>query len=208
MVARPGAVRRARGIDGTKPAFDEGCDDPRPAYRLAVGFFVMAAPSVAGLFAHGATCVTGEINCLTSPMTLVELVHTSALAQTSPYAYAAITPSGRLEFTAGACPLDAEGAAVSPGDVAAQATQVMANLAVALDAAGVGLTDVAKTTVFVASTQRDDLVTAWRVIRAAFGGHEVPSRLQGVMVLGYPEKLVEVRAIAVAAASSGAAVTR
>jgi NAD(P)-dependent dehydrogenase (short-subunit alcohol dehydrogenase family) len=98
--------------------------------------------------------------------------------------------------------------AVSPGDVAAQATQVMANLAVALDAAGVGLTDVAKTTVFVASTQRDDRVTAWRVIRAAFGGHEVPSRLQGVMVLGYPEKLVEVRAIAVAAASSGAAVTR
>jgi len=141
-------------------------------------------------------------------MTLVELVHTSALAQTSPYAYAAITPPGRLVFTAGACPLDAEGAVVSPGDVAAQATQVMANLAVALDAAGVGLTDVAKTTVFVASTQRDDRVTAWRVIRAAFGGHEVPSRLQGVMVLGYPEKLVEVRAIAVAAASSGAAVTR
>jgi enamine deaminase RidA (YjgF/YER057c/UK114 family) len=72
-------------------------------------------------------------------------------------------------FTAGACPLDHDGAVVSPGDVAGQAQQVMANLAVALGAAGAELTDVAKTTVYVASSSRTDLVTAWQVVRNAFG---------------------------------------
>jgi enamine deaminase RidA (YjgF/YER057c/UK114 family) len=83
-----------------------------------------------------------------------------------------VTPPGRLVFTAGACPLDQDGAVVSPGDVAAQAQQVMANLAVALGAAGAVLTDVAKTTVYVASSSRTDLVTAWKVVRDAFGDHE------------------------------------
>jgi enamine deaminase RidA (YjgF/YER057c/UK114 family) len=78
-------------------------------------------------------------------MTSVELVRSTALTDTVPYAYAAVTPPGRLVFTAGACPLDQDGAVVAPDDVAAQAQQVMANLAVALGAAGAELTDVAKT---------------------------------------------------------------
>jgi enamine deaminase RidA (YjgF/YER057c/UK114 family) len=65
-------------------------------------------------------------------MPSVELVRSSALTDTIPYAYAAITPPGRLVFTAGACPLDHDGAVLSPGGVAAQAQQVMANLAVAV----------------------------------------------------------------------------
>ena len=73
----------------------------------------------------------------------------------------------------------------------------MANLAEALGAAGVGLDDVAKTTVYVASSSRDDLVTAWQVVRAAFGDHDAPSTLLGVAVLGYRDQLVEVEAVAV-----------
>jgi enamine deaminase RidA (YjgF/YER057c/UK114 family) len=130
-------------------------------------------------------------------MTSVELVRSTALTEVVPYAYAAVTAPGRLVFTAGACPLDHDGAVVSPGDVAAQAEQVMANLAVALGAAGAGLTDVAKTTVYVASSWRADLLTAWRVVRDAFGGHDAPSTLLGVAVLGYPGQLVEVEAVAV-----------
>jgi enamine deaminase RidA (YjgF/YER057c/UK114 family) len=129
-------------------------------------------------------------------VTSVELVHSTALTDTVPYAYAAVTP-GRLVFTAGACPLDQDGAVVSPGDVAAQAQQVMANLAAALGAAGADLADVAKTTVYVASNSRTDLVTAWEVVREAFGGHDAPSTLLGVAVLGYPGQLVEVEAVAV-----------
>jgi hypothetical protein len=46
-------------------------------------------------------------------MTSVELVRSTALTDTVPYAYAAVTPPGRLVFTAGACPLDHDGAVVS-----------------------------------------------------------------------------------------------
>jgi enamine deaminase RidA (YjgF/YER057c/UK114 family) len=108
-----------------------------------------------------------------------------------------VTPPGRLVFTAGACPLDQDGAVVAPGDVAAQAQRVMVNLAVALGAAGAVLTDVAKTTVYVASSSRTDLVSAWQVVRDAFGDHDAPSTLLGVAALGYPDQLVEVEAVAV-----------
>jgi enamine deaminase RidA (YjgF/YER057c/UK114 family) len=102
----------------------------------------------------------------------------------------------RLVFTAGACPLDADGNTVAPGDIRRQAEQVMANLATALDAAGAQLSDVVKTTVYVASSHQPDLVTAWEVVSAAFGDHDVPSTLLGVAVLGYRDQLVEVEAIA------------
>jgi enamine deaminase RidA (YjgF/YER057c/UK114 family) len=130
-------------------------------------------------------------------MTSVELIRSAALTDTVPYAYAAVTRLGRLVFTAGACPLDRDGGVVAPGNVAAQAQQVMANLAGALGAAGAGLTDVAKTTVYVASSSRTDLVTAWQVVRDAFGDYDPPSTLLGVAALGYPGQLVEVEAIAV-----------
>jgi enamine deaminase RidA (YjgF/YER057c/UK114 family) len=116
-----------------------------------------------------------------------------------PYAYASVVPVGaRLIHTAGACPIDADGEVVAPGDVAAQARQVMDNLEVALRAAGAAPDDVVRTTVYVASTDRADLVTAWDVVRARFGDHDAPSTLLGVTVLGYEGQLVEVEAVAVA----------
>ena len=127
----------------------------------------------------------------------IELVRPAGLAGTAPYAYAAVTDPGRMAFTAGACPLDADGTTVAVGDVAGQARQVMANLVTALEGAGAGLGDVLKTTVYVATTERSDLVAAWDVVRAAFGDHDAPSTLVGVTVLGYPDQLVEVEAIAV-----------
>ncbi|GAA3453780.1 hypothetical protein GCM10018962_56130 [Dactylosporangium matsuzakiense] len=80
--------------------------------------------------------------------------------------------------------------------MAGQAERVMANLRTALAAAGAGLGDVVKTTVYVASHDRDDLVTAWEVVSRHFGAHDVPSTLLGVAVLGYRDQLVEVEAIA------------
>jgi enamine deaminase RidA (YjgF/YER057c/UK114 family) len=73
----------------------------------------------------------------------------------------------------------------------------MDNLVVALRAAGATLSDVAKSTVYVASSDRADLVAAWDVVRAGFGDHDAPSTLLGVAVLGYPDQLVEVEAVAV-----------
>jgi hypothetical protein len=48
----------------------------------------------------------------------------------------------------------------------------------------------------VVSRRREDLVTAWNVVAAHVGDHDVPSTLLGVTVLGYPDQLVEVEAIA------------
>jgi enamine deaminase RidA (YjgF/YER057c/UK114 family) len=127
----------------------------------------------------------------------IELVRPPTLSATAPYAYAAVTDPGRMVFTAGACPLDADGATVAVGDVAAQARHVMANLTTALEGAGAGLADVLKTTVYVATSDRADLLAAWQVVREAFGDHEAPSTLVGVTVLGYPDQLVEVEAVAV-----------
>ena len=130
-------------------------------------------------------------------MSSVELIRSHELTDAAPYAYAAVTPAGRTVWTAGACPLDREGQVVAPGDVARQAQRVMENLVASLSAAGAGLDDVARTTVYVASTDRADLVAAWDVVRAAFGEHDAPSTLLGVAVLGYPDQLVEVEAVAV-----------
>ncbi|MEV0429994.1 RidA family protein [Micromonospora sp. NPDC050495] len=127
----------------------------------------------------------------------VRLIRAAQLSDVAEYAYAAeVVPPARLVFTAGACPLDADGRTVAPGDPAGQARQVMANLVVALAAAGARLTDVVRTTVYVASGDRADLVAAWEVVRDAFGDHDVPSTLLGVAVLGYPDQLVEVEAVA------------
>jgi enamine deaminase RidA (YjgF/YER057c/UK114 family) len=134
---------------------------------------------------------------MTSPKSSVDLVRSPALADCVPYAYAAVTPAGRTVWTAGACPLDEHGAVVAPGDVTAQAERAMANLVTALDAAGATLADVARSTVYVASADRSELVAAWGVVRAAFGDHDAPSTLLGVAVLGYPDQLVEVEAVAV-----------
>ncbi|SDX60724.1 Enamine deaminase RidA, house cleaning of reactive enamine intermediates, YjgF/YER057c/UK114 family [Modestobacter sp. DSM 44400] len=127
----------------------------------------------------------------------VELIRAPALTDQVPYAYAAGAAAGaRLVVTAGACPLDEAGRTVAPGNVAAQAEQVMANLTTALAAGGAGLADVLATTVYVASADRRDLVAAWDVVRRVFADHDAPSTLLGVTVLGYPDQLVEVQAVA------------
>lgn len=127
----------------------------------------------------------------------VELVRSSGLTSRVPYAYAAVAHDvSRLVFTAGACPLDQGGAIVAVGDVVGQAEQVMTNLRTALQAAGADLHDVVKTTIYVASQRRDDLLAAWAVVRRHFGDHDAPGTLLGVAVLGYPDQLVEVEAVA------------
>ena len=129
----------------------------------------------------------------------VQLVRAPRLYGGVPYAYASIAEPGALVFTAGACPLDENEAVVGPGDVRRQAQQVMANLGEALAAAEATLADVLKTTVYVASADRSDLLAAWDVVHAAFGEHDAPSTLLGVTTLGYQDQLVEVEAVALTA---------
>jgi enamine deaminase RidA (YjgF/YER057c/UK114 family) len=127
----------------------------------------------------------------------VQLIRASTLSDVAQYAYAATAPAdARLVFLAGACPLDEDGTTAAAGDYAAQAATCVENMLEALTAANATIDDVISTRVLVASSQRDDLVTVWQVVRDAFADHDVPSTLLGVTVLGYPDQLVEIEAIA------------
>ena len=127
----------------------------------------------------------------------VELIRPEGLYTGAPYAYAAIAGPGRLVFTAGACPIDGNGEVLGDGDYQQQARHAMANLVTALAAGGATLTDVVKTTIYVASADRGDLYDVWQVVRAAFGEHDAPGTLLGVTVLGWEGQLVEIEAVAV-----------
>ncbi|MFG2019452.1 RidA family protein [Actinomadura geliboluensis] len=127
----------------------------------------------------------------------VTLIRSASLSDVAEYAYAATAPAdARLIFLAGSCPLNADGSTAAIGDYAGQAAKCIDNLRTALADAGASLQDVISTRVLVASTRQEDLVTAWQVVRDAFGDHDVPSTLMGVTVLGYHDQLVEIEAVA------------
>ena len=101
-----------------------------------------------------------------------------------------------LIFLAGACPLDEEGKVPFINDYELQAKLCVENLKQVLKDSGASLRDVVYTRVIVATNNQTDLVTTWKTIKSEFGDHDVPSTLSGVTVLGYPEQLVEIEAIA------------
>lgn len=127
----------------------------------------------------------------------VSLIRSENLSSVAQYAYAATAPSNaRLVFLAGSCPLNLDGSTAGIGDYAEQAAKCLENMEIALNAAGATIQDVISTRVLVASSRQQDLVTAWNVVSDVFGGHDVPSTLLGVTVLGYEHQLVEIEAIA------------
>ncbi|MEU6660057.1 Rid family hydrolase [Streptomyces sp. NPDC046821] len=127
----------------------------------------------------------------------VTLIRSSSLSDVAEYAYAATAPAeARLVFLAGACPLNEDGSTAAVGDYAGQAAKAVENMRTALADAGATLDDVISTRVLVASTRQEDLVAAWKVVRDAFGDHDVPSTLMGVTVLGYDKQLVEIEGVA------------
>lgn len=127
----------------------------------------------------------------------VQLIRVSNLSDVAEYAYAATAPKeARLIFLAGSCPLNDDGTTAAIGDYAGQAAACIETMTRALAAAEATITDVISTRVLVASTEQNDLVAAWEVVRDAFGEHDVPSTLMGVTVLGYDDQLVEIEAVA------------
>jgi enamine deaminase RidA (YjgF/YER057c/UK114 family) len=111
-----------------------------------------------------------------------QLIRADGLYAGAPYAYAAVAGQGSLIFTAGACPINADGGVDAPGDYVRQAELAVANLVAALAAPGASLSDVLKTTVYVASADKGDLYAVWQVVAAAFGEHDAPTTLLGVRV--------------------------
>jgi enamine deaminase RidA (YjgF/YER057c/UK114 family) len=100
-------------------------------------------------------------------------------------------------FIAGQEPEDATGTLTGPGDLAAQARQVFANLGAALAAAGARPDQVARITIYVVNHRPESLGVIEEARAALFGGHKPPDTLVGVQSLALPGFLIEVDAIAV-----------
>jgi enamine deaminase RidA (YjgF/YER057c/UK114 family) len=129
-------------------------------------------------------------------MTL-ELINPQGLPTPATYTHVSVAAGSKIVFIAGQEPEDAHGGLVGPGDLAAQARQVFANLGVALAAAGASPRQVAKITIYVVGHRTGYLPVIEAARVALFGDHKPPDTLVGVQTLAQPEYLIEVDAVAV-----------
>ncbi len=122
----------------------------------------------------------------------MEIVSTSNAPQAiGPYSQATVV--GDFVFTAGQIALDPATMELVGGDVVAQTEQVFANLKAVLEAAGAGLGNVVKTTVYLADMA--DFPAMNEVYAKHFGDHK-PARAT-VQAAGLPMNVsVEIDAIA------------
>jgi len=129
-------------------------------------------------------------------MTL-ELINPEQLPTPESYTQVIAATGSRMVFVAGQMAEDAQGNLVGPGDLAAQARQVFANVGRALAAAGAKPEQVTKITIYVVDHRPEYLpeISAARV--AVFGEHRPADALIGVEALAEPKSLIEVDAIAI-----------
>ncbi len=133
----------------------------------------------------------------------VELLNPAGLYQPPHYAQLAVARGSRTLYLSGQLAVDATGALVGAGDLAAQTTQAYLNVVAALAAAGATMDDVARLTVYLPGWSPDKLPQLAAGIGAAArqAGFQ-PRRtmtLIGVAALSAPEYLIEVEATAVLA---------
>lgn len=125
-------------------------------------------------------------------MTREVLSTNAAPGAIGPYSQA-IKASGNFLFCSGQIPLTPGGELVS-GDVKTQATQCLTNLRGVLEAAGLSMDNIVKTTIFLSSM---DHFAAVNEVYAGFFGDQPPAR-STVAVAGLPRNVdVEIEAIAV-----------
>ena len=127
----------------------------------------------------------------------LELINPPGLPVPATYSHVALATRSTLVFIAGPEPEDAQGHLVGPGDLAAQARQVFANLGVALAAAGASPGQVAKITIYVVHHRPEYLPVIEAARVTLFEDHKPPDNVVGVEALSRPEYLIEVDAIAV-----------
>jgi enamine deaminase RidA (YjgF/YER057c/UK114 family) len=111
------------------------------------------------------------------------------------YSHVVIASGTSLVFIAGQVSRDKEGRVVGVGDMGAQIRQVGQNLRIALEAAGLGLKDLVKTTTYV--TNIDEFFKHPEVRHEIFGQSLPTSTTVEVRRLSHPDMMVEVEAMAV-----------
>ena len=126
----------------------------------------------------------------------VKVIQPDTVHDTTALAYSQATRMSDLIFVAGQVPCDPSGAIVGKGDIRAQTEQVFSNLRAVLEAAGCGLADVGKVTVFTTKLEYRPIIHEIR--SRVFGevGHLPASTLAVVTSLANPDWLIEIEAIA------------
>lgn len=103
---------------------------------------------------------------------------------------------GMFLFTSGQISVDGNGNVVGEGDIKAQTLQVLQNMKTILEEGGAKITDVMKTTVFIADI--NDFAAMNQVYTEFFGDCK-PTRSTVQATLARPTLLVEIEAIAIVA---------
>lgn len=135
-----------------------------------------------------------------------EILNPPDLAPPVGFAHAIATRGGRTVWLAGQNGTDVTGAIVAPGDLVAQLDLALANLVIALRAAGGEPTDLVQLRIYVTDldayrSRRRDLGPVWR---RHFGRFYPTMTLLGVSGFFDPEAQVEVDGVAVVGAGDPA----
>lgn len=131
----------------------------------------------------------------------VEVFNPDGLPKPDVYRQVSVATGSRLVFVSGQVARDAEGAPVGGGDLAAQVDQALRNVVTAVEAVGGTFADVAKLTIYAVAwdaEKQSALGEGVGRVSAALGIDPLkPVTLIGVSMLGEPDILVEIEAIAV-----------
>jgi enamine deaminase RidA (YjgF/YER057c/UK114 family) len=128
---------------------------------------------------------------------MIELINPAEVSKPFGYSHVCVVSAGRQMHVSGQVALDSAGALVGAGDIAAQAAQVYANLAVCLAGAGATFADVFKIVTYVVGLT-PETAAAIRAVRVAYlgAGPYPASTMVGVPALVDPRFLIEVEVIA------------
>lgn len=131
-------------------------------------------------------------------MSTIEHLRPEGLFQNPAYSHAVTASGTRTIYVSGQVSVDEKGELVGNGDLAAQTTQVMHNLSLALAAAGATFAHLVKTTTYVVDYKPEHRAIIGKARAAAYQDIIPPaSTLVGVASLAVPEWLIEIEAVAV-----------
>ena len=131
-------------------------------------------------------------------MSKLEHLRPEGLSHNPAYSHVVTASGTRTIYTAGQVSVDERGALVGAGDLAAQTTQVMRNIGLALAATGATYADIVKITTYVVNYKPEHRVIIGQARSPFFASGKPPaSTLVGVAALAMPEWLVEIEAVAV-----------
>jgi enamine deaminase RidA (YjgF/YER057c/UK114 family) len=128
-------------------------------------------------------------------MARISLLRPEGLVRSPAFSHVAVVPPGATTlYIGGQNAVDGDGTLVGGDDIAAQTRQVMANLHLALAAAGASVQDLVMMTILL--VEGADLDAAYPVAAAEMAGATPPVVAARVAGLAVPGALLEVSAVA------------